>query len=850
MSVATFEEIKHSIRWSDSLKNKISEFLNRDLKIDGLTPPISEDIFVDEIKKASFVNNIPPELLKDVSETTKNAVTLAANYHKEFFGVDNNNLLDGYFILDKSKETYEVKYQLKGKDGSPVEKSVYDTFSRVALAIALAGYVNAKLSFTDLEYSIDDVEDAYKNYFTMMAMGLVTGAGRIMANAGASYFKPSTTLINCTVMKQIPDSMEGIMDVLADAAVTLKSGAGVGYAFSTIRPKGALVSGAGAATSGVLSFMDIYDQMCHTIESAGGRRGAQMATLHVAHPEIRDYIVAKKEPGRLRYFNLSVFAPDSFFDAVKNDKKWNLWFWEKTNEFVDVPDNVTKSNPIFTVGETTYYLVFNEYTPFDAPDNVDKFVFDKGHVEVKYNNANPGQVFVKKVYETISAKELYDEILKTTYDFGEPGILYLDTINGYNPINGIERQIATNPCGEVPLNPSGSCLLGSIYLHRFVKRPFSSETGTYVNPEDNFDFKLLVKVVRIMNEFLDSVNVITNLPLPSLRKEAFVKRRHGLGVTGYADMLSALELPYGDDVNTNYISELVFATIEAESFGKSNVEIAEKYGPGAFINGQYHGYTEKDFWESTYVKSLVKNFKRLLKYTNNAIVIDTLKEFIDITKNKPKVRYSHSTSIAPTGTISLTFGNNIANGIEPVYSLVAVRNIIKQGKKTKESVKIPYFISMWYKNITGNDITEKTPDKWPSWAKTATLNVTVEDHLVAQEIAQRYTSQSISKTVNLPVDYSFDDFRRLYLDGFKRKLKGLTSFRFNPAFSIGVLATMETLSSLKVRFSVRRPDGTVEVVESNGLEDIEYDGDVHNAASLFEAIKENKYGKYSLVEDK
>lgn len=809
--------------------------------------PIDDSDFLSGKDPLAFSNYLSKDVLDKLQDIIVPTTRIAEEYHASFFGVDKGALIDGYFLSQESYDVYKRKYALMDRKGELVDKSVYGTFARVAASVAIASIVNLliKEDVVPMEglsrQEIEPAVDLFGEFYAIMALGLATGAGRIMANAGASEFKPSTTLINCTVMRQIPDSMDGIMDVLRDAAITLKSGAGVGYAFSTIRPKGAFVQGAGAETSGVISFMRVYDQMCQTIESAGGRRGAQMATLYIAHPEIEDYIVAKQTNGELRAFNLSVFVPDEFMIAVANDDTWDLWFWEKTDEIHENLSNLPND----------IALVPPEKTPYDFP-KYDKFIFGPDHIETQYGNAKLGQVFKKRVYKTVKAKDLYDKIMRATFEYSEPGILFYDTINIKNPVNEIENLIATNPCGEAPLNPSGSCLLGSLYLHRFVSRPFENkqapkdkeEFTEFVN-SGVFDWEAFVYVVDIWNEFLDIVNVITNLPLPSLRREAYVKRRHGLGFTGLADMLAALGLPYGHNGITLEFVRLLTALMEYQSFIVSNMRLAEKYGPARMVDDYVwlSGSAGKAMLNSEFGKHLtIDGYELIKKYLPKLAKDKDIPNYGRIAESFVP-RYSHSLSIAPTGTISFTFGNNVANGIEPVYALAAIRNIIVQGKKTKEQMKISYFLNTWYKNLTGIDLSEMDPSEWPEWVKTASYNVSVEDHVFIQAAVQEFTSQSISKTVNLPANYSFEDFKDLYILAWQSGLKGITSYKFNPAFSIGVLTSQELLTKLRIRFTVEK-DGKPEIIEVRGSDTVIYDGEEHNAANLFEALKEGMYGRY------
>ena len=423
-------------------------------------------------------------------------------------------------------------------------------------------------------------------------------------------------------------------------------------------------------------------------------------------------------------------------------------------------------------------------------------------------------------YATV--EEILDEGYADVYDLTEPDTHSL-IANGF---------VAHN-CGEVPLNPSGSCLLGSLYLHRFVKKPFKD-----VKPVENFDWDAFIYVVDLWNEFLDIVNVITNLPLPSLRREAYVKRRHGLGFTGLADMLAALGLPYGHHSYTLEFVRLLTAVMEYQSFILSNMRLAEKYGPARMVTD--YKWTS----ESAGMAMLNSDFGARLCVEGFELIEKKLPGLLKrINREEFVPRYSHSLSIAPTGTISFTFGNNVANGIEPVYALAAIRNIIVPGKKTKEQMKISYFLNTWYKNLTGIDLSEMDPKEWPEWVKTASYNVTVEDHVFIQEMVQEFTSQSISKTVNLPANYSFEEFKDLYMLAWQVGLKGITSYKFNPAFSIGVLTSPELLTKLKIRFTVEK-DGKTEVVEVRGSDTVIYDDEEHNAANLFEALKEGMYGRY------
>lgn len=372
---------------------------------------------------APVENEVDYELVEFVAQALNPVISHITKVIAERYKTNPADLYDGYFLQEYNREVYRMKYALHDKDGTRLEKNVFETIIRVAIAVAAV----------EGRYNNNSAVSAFASFFAVMALKYFIGGGRIMANAGSYLYKNSTTLINCTVMNQIPDSIDGIMDVAKQAALSLKSGAGVGYNFSTIRPKGAFVHGAGAETSGVISFMEIYDKTCNTIMSAGGRRGAQMATLHVEHPEIRSFITAKREDGILRNFNLSVLPTDKFMHAVENNENIDLWFWEKT-DLEQIPE-----------GAQGAYIKAGDI-PYSHPD-AEYFIFREGHAEVEYGNATPHTIFKKKIYETVPASEIYDLIMESTYDFAEPGFILIDRINEMNNLAPYGEHIqATNPC--------------------------------------------------------------------------------------------------------------------------------------------------------------------------------------------------------------------------------------------------------------------------------------------------------------------------------------------------------------------------------------------------------------------
>ena len=409
--------------------------------------------------------------------------------------------LDTHTVTDiefqpASLDIWDAKYRLTAKDGSKIDASIDDTYQRVAKALANV-----------------EVESKREHFFEEFVWALRSGAipaGRIMSNAGAQEHKPATSTINCTVSGTVGDSMDNILNKVHEAGLTLKAGCGIGYEFSTLRPKGAYVTGAGAYTSGPLSFMDIYDKMCFTVSSAGGRRGAQMGTFDVGHPDVMEFIRAKREDGRLRQFNLSLLVTDEFMQAVINEKDWKLAFpvthKEVEDDGLDVSDN-------------------SQFVWRDWPE-AGNYV------------TNPEGLVACKIYKTLPARRVWDIIMASTYDFAEPGFVLIDKVNEMNNNWFCENIRATNPCGEQPLPPYGSCLLGSVNLTRFVVKPFTEEAA--------FDWETFRKVVKVFTRMLDNVVEINGLPLPQQRNEIQRKRRHGMGFLGLGSTITMLRMKYGE----------------------------------------------------------------------------------------------------------------------------------------------------------------------------------------------------------------------------------------------------------------------------------------------------------------
>ncbi|MGZ3216710.1 adenosylcobalamin-dependent ribonucleoside-diphosphate reductase [Paracoccus sp. T5] len=551
------------------------------------------------------------------------------------------------FAAPIAEQIWDMKYRMKDAEGQAVDASVEDSWRRVARDLARVEAEPAK--WEDKFYSA--LED-----FKYLP------AGRILAGAGTGR---SVTLFNCFVMGTIPDSMGGIFDMLKEAALTMQQGGGIGYDFSTIRPRGAVVKGVAADASGPLSFMDVWDAMCRTIMSAGSRRGAMMATMRCDHPDVEQFIVAKQDSARLRMFNLSVLITDDFMDAVRADGPWDL-------------------------------------------------------------------KFEGRVYSTVQALDLWNKIMKATYDFAEPGVIFIDRINMANNLSYVETIAATNPCGEQPLPPYGACLLGSINLARLVTNPFTD--AAELDPEALDD--LVRTAVRMMDNVVDA----SKFPLDAQAQEAQKKRRIGLGVTGLADALLMLGLRYGAD---DAVSQTrVWMKAIARSAYLASVDLAKEKGAFPLFDAQ---------------KYLASGFmSKMDKDVRDAIA-------------KHGIRNALLTSIAPTGTISL-YAGNVSSGIEPVFAYAYTRKVLqKDGSRTEEEV-VDYAVQMW-RDLKGDS---ELPDYFVN-AQT----LAPKDHVAMQAAAQEWVDSSISKTINCPEDISFDAFKDVYMAAWDLGCKGCTTYRPN-----------------------------------------------------------------------
>ncbi len=696
-----------------------------------------------------------------------------------------------------SLDIWDKKYRLKSKDGEVIDVSLDDTFRRVAKNLA------------DVEESADKQELWYRKFLWALRHGAIP-AGRIISNAGALDHKPATSTINCTVSGTIQDSMNSILHKVHEAGLTLKAGCGIGYEFSTLRPKGAYVSGAGAYTSGPLSFMDIYDKMCFTISSAGGRRGAQMATFDVGHPDVMDFIRAKRENGRLRQFNMSLLITEDFMRAVKQDKEWSLAFpvCEEEAAVADV----------------------------DLDDG-EKFIWREWPVTHGYVTDESGRVACR-IYKTIKARHLWDMIMSYTYDYAEPGFILIDKSNEMNNNWYCEDIRATNPCGEQPLPEYGACLLGSINLTKFVREPFTDRA--------RFDWKQFREVVAVFTRMLDNVVEVNGLPLEQQRNEIIYKRRHGMGYLGLGSTVSMLRMNYGGPDSLEFTEKVTREL--ALSGWKQALELAKEKGPAPIMNESFavtgkmlrqrpemirDGYKVGDRVDG---KVLFARYSRYMQRIAD-VAPDLVEELAET-----GARFTHHSSIAPTGTISLSLANNASNGIEPSFAHVYSRNVIREGKKTKEKVEVCSYELLAYRalvNANAQPISQDPYEQLPDYFVSAD-DITPKEHVDIQAAAQKWIDSSISKTANVPTDFPFESFKDIYMYAYEQGLKGCTTFRFNPEAFQGVLVKEKDLKNTVYEFTL--DDG--DFVACRGDEEIEYDGETHTAANLFDALKEGYYGRF------
>ncbi|WP_342076679.1 adenosylcobalamin-dependent ribonucleoside-diphosphate reductase [Yoonia sp. SS1-5] len=583
------------------------------------------------------------------------------------------------FSAPIAEQIWDMKYRFKEADGTPIDETVEDTWRRIARALA----------------AVESDPAAWEDrFYDALADFKYLPAGRITAGAGTAR---SVTLFNCFVMGTVPDSMGGIFDMLKEAALTMQQGGGIGYDFSTIRPKGAGVKGVAADASGPLSFMDVWDAMCRTIMSAGSRRGAMMATMRCDHPDIEAFITAKSDPARLRMFNMSVLVTDPFMDAVKADGPWDL-------------------------------------------------------------------VFDGETYRTVQARDLWDAIMRSTYDYAEPGVIFIDRINQMNNLSYCETIAATNPCGEQPLPPYGACLLGSINLARLVTDPFGDAAAL----DDDALTELVATAVRMMDNVVDA----SRFPLAAQQAEAQAKRRIGLGITGLADALLMVGLRYGSEEAARQTDRWMHAIARAAYLASASL---------ASEKGAFPLFDADAFLASGAMQDMDEDVKDAIRQKG--------------------IRNALLTSIAPTGTISL-YAGNVSSGIEPVFAYAYTRKVLqKDGSRTEEEV-VDYAVQLW-RDLKGD---APLPDYFVNAQTLAPL-----DHVRMQAAAQKWIDSSISKTINCPEDISFEDFKEVYMAAWDQGCKGCTTYRPNDVTG-SVLSVSEEASPSEVPDQVRDGDEGAEVV--------------------------------------
>ena len=567
------------------------------------------------------------------------------------------------FAAPIAEQIWDMKYRLKTADGTALDLSVEDSWRRVARALAAV-----------------EQEPAHweERFYAALEDFRFLPAGRIAAGAGTNR---NVTLFNCFVMGTIPDSMGGIFEMLKEAALTMQQGGGIGYDFSTIRPKGAPVAGVAADASGPLSFMDVWDAMCRTIMSAGSRRGAMMATMRCDHPDIEQFITAKQDAARLRMFNLSVLVTDPFMDAVKADAPWDL-------------------------------------------------------------------SFEGRVYHTVQARDLWNRIMRATYDYAEPGVIFIDRINVANNLQYCETISATNPCGEQPLPPYGACLLGSVNLARLVREPFSEAAV--------LDMDALDDLVRVAVRMMDNVVDASRFPLEAQAREAAAKRRIGLGVTGLADALILCGLRYGSDEAVSRTEEWMHAIARAAYL--ASVDLARE-------KGAFPLFDTEAFLASGTMRGMDDDVRNAIRAHG--------------------IRNALLTSVAPTGTISL-YAGNVSSGIEPVFAFEYTRKVLqKDGSRSEELVE-DYAVRLW-REIHGD---AALPEYFVNAQTLSPM-----DHVRMQAAAQKWVDSSISKTINCPEDISFDDFKDVYLAAWDMGCKGCTTYRPNDVTG-SVLSVSEASESV------------------------------------------------------
>ncbi len=581
-------------------------------------------------------------------------------------------MADDPFITEISRHIWDSKYRFR--DGDVVhDETVDDTWRRIART--LAGVEKDNWSQWEQRF-----------YEALRDFRFLPG-GRIQAGAGTGR---RVTLFNCFVMGTIEDSMDGIFDGLKEGALTMQQGGGVGYDFSTLRPQGAQAKSVGTVASGPVSFMQIWDAMCATLLSTGARRGAMMATLRCDHPDIEAFIDAKHDSRVLRHFNLSVLVTDVFMDAVRRDDDWALVFPAEDGAAAGV--------------ET----VMRSWSGQSAPLRC-------------------------RVYRRVRARALWDRLMRATYEYAEPGVLFIDRINEFHNLWYREQISATNPCGELPLPPYGACDLGSINLTAFVHDPFSDKT--------RLDLDGIRNTAAVATRMMDNVIDASQFPLEKQAAQARGTRRIGLGFTGLADTLIMLGLRYDEEPARKLAANIMQAICHTAY--RTSIALAKEKGAFPF-------FEREKYLQGKFIQGLPHDIQD------------------DIARHG--LRNSHLTAIAPTGTISL-LANNISSGLEPVYQFSLTRRVLELDGRYTEHPLTDYAMHRWR---------EQRGAEKPSSAFVDTRALNPAAHLAMQAALQPFVDNSISKTINVPRDYRFEDFKEIYQQAYHMGLKGCTTFRPNP----------------------------------------------------------------------
>jgi len=582
-----------------------------------------------------------------------------------------------------TQHVWQDKYRYKN------EKNIEASFKRVVNSV----------------YAKDKDQDAMHEAYVRMIDRQWCPAGRIQAGAGTSK---RVTLINCFVSPEMEDSLAsekgvGIMDVLKDASFTLQMGGGNGTDFSPLRPRGALVGRTGSISAGPLVFMDQQNAMCSTIISAGGRRGALMGTLGCWHPDIEEFIDAKKEPGRLTNFNVSILTSDLFMEAIKDDREWKLW------HKAPPAGNIKSEDIIYAPGGEKVY-----------------------------------------VYKTVRARDLWEKIIRSTYNYAEPGVIFINRVNDLNNLKYCEEIQCTNPCGEQPLPPNGACNLGAINLAKFVVEPFT-------NPE--FDYDSLIDTTKMAVRFLDNVLDVSQYPTPAQKEEAMQKRRTGLGITGLANALQFMKIRYGNNADCYDFINRVMGDIKIAAYSAS-IELAKERGP-------FPAFKKTKYLESKFIERLPPGITEgIAQYgIRNGVLL----------------------TIAPTGTTSLYYGN-VSSGLEPTFMWECERYVKDIDKPfiVRDYGYQEYMKRFLPSHIDPSKAVLHTPEKLPDYMVTA-QDLTVADHLAVQGACQIHIDASVSKTINCPADIPFEEFKNVYKDAYDMGLKGCTTYRPNPESGRGAV---------------------------------------------------------------